>query len=569
MLEPRPYQSAAVDAVWRHIAGKATNPVVALPTGGGKSLVIAMLCRDAVAWGGTVCVLAHRKELISQNAAEIRQADETIDLGIYSAGLGKRELRPVTVAGIQSVYKRAYDFDPIPDIVVIDEAHLVPPNGEGMFRRFLDDCKTANPNVRLVGLTATPYRTATGVLCSPHGLLNEVVHATGVRELIDAGYLCPLISKRGLEVDTSGLHLQGGEFVSREADELMRGVVVPAVAELLAYTQERRSSLVFCQSVAHATRVRDLIRDHGHECELLIGETPAVDREAIIREFQAGVLPYLVNVDVLTTGFNARNVDCVAVMRPTMSAGLWVQMVGRGFRLHDRKADCLVLDFGGNLKRHGPVDAVDVTTGRVPGVGVGQSPVKTCPDCGTLQAAGCAYCRDCGHVFPRKRKQHEHTASERSILSTDEEPEEIPVKAVDYQTHRKRDAPDDHPRTMRVTYDTGLHSYSEWVCVEHTGFARRKADTWWGERTTSPLPRSADVAVDLADHLPTPDAVLVLPNGKYKRIVGYVWPDDHQPVDLAEIDADATLDGPVEDCPFCGFEVSAGCRDGQCMEVPF
>ncbi len=157
MLVLRPYQEAAVAAVYEHLRMRNDNPVVVLPTGAGKSLVIAKLAYDAVCqWLGRVLVVTHVQELVEQNADKIRRASPELKVGVYSAGLRRRDTREaVIVAGIQSIFRRACELDAF-DLVIVDEAHTIPPDGDGMYRQFLDDAEVVNPAVRVIGLTATP-----------------------------------------------------------------------------------------------------------------------------------------------------------------------------------------------------------------------------------------------------------------------------------------------------------------------------------------------------------------------------------------------------------------------------
>jgi DNA repair protein RadD len=218
-----------------------------------------------------------------------------------------------------------------------------------------------------------------------------------------------------------------------------------------------------------------------------------------LSDFKAGSLRYLVNVNVLTMGFDAPNIDCVAMVRPTLSPGLYYQMVGRGFRLAEGKENCLVLDFGGNVLRHGPVDAIRIQ--KAGHQGDGDAPAKQCPECQSIIAAGYATCPDCGYVFPvPERRTHDATASTEGILSGQVTTTEYEVRDVRYAVHQKRGAPDDAPRTLRVEYRIGFRQYqSEWICFEHTGWPRQKAESWWRGRSNAPVPGSAVEAVDLAD----------------------------------------------------------------------
>jgi len=504
VIELRPYQQEAVSAVYDYLRRREDNPCIVIRTAGGKTPVMATICRDAVErWDGRVLILAHVKELLEQAVDKLHTMapDLWMQVGVYSAGLKSRDRdHPIIVAGIQSVYRRAAELDSF-DLILVDEAHMLPPEGEGMYRKFLAETREINPNVRLVGLTATPYRMSTGMICGAENLLNEVCYEVGVRELIAQGYLCPLRSKAGRQkADTSGLHLRGGEFVAGEVEALMDddGLVRSACHEIIEHTRDRHSVLIFAAGVRHAQHVQRVLGGHGHECGFVCGDTLPFERADTLQRFREGQLKYLVNVNVLTTGFDAPNIDCVALLRPTNSPGLYYQMVGRGFRLHPGKTDCLVLDFGGNILRHGPVDVLKL---KDRDGGAGEAPAKECPQCHAVVHAAYATCPECGHVFPPpEREKHDRQAATEGILSGEVTDTEYDVQDVVYGVHVKRGADESHPRTMRVEYLVGWnHWQSEWVCFEHTGYARGKAEAWWRERSNEPVPDTVDEAVDIAN----------------------------------------------------------------------
>jgi DNA repair protein RadD len=497
----RPYQSEAVAAVYEHLRTRDDNPCVVIPTGGGKTPVIATICRDSVGpWNGRVVILAHVKELLEQAADKLRHIAPDVPVGIYSAGLKRKDLGyAVTIAGIQSIYQRACDLGPV-DLLIVDEAHLIPPDGEGMYRQFIADAKVVNPLVRVIGLTATPFRMKSGPICEPGNILNHVCFEVGVRELIVQGFLSPLRTKAGLQkVSTDDLHVRAGEFVASEVEDLMDkdALVDGACAEIVEHTKDRVATLIFSSGIRHGQHIVEVLKSkHGVECGFVSGDTPAGVRSAILDRFRSGALKYLCNVNVLTTGFDAPHIDCVALVRPTMSPGLYYQMVGRGFRLNPGKADCLVLDFGGNVLRHGPVDAIRLTTDDR---GEGDAPAKECPQCHALIAAGYQTCPQCGHQFPEPNKQkHEAQASTEGILSGQTAREEHHVSETTYHVHMKRNDPA-APLTMRVEYRVGFNRYfREWVCFDHTGYARTKAEAWWRARSVEPVPGGTEEAVELA-----------------------------------------------------------------------
>jgi len=537
----RPYQLESVNAVYEHLRMRDDSPCVVIPTAGGKTPVMASICRDVVQqWDGRILILAHVKELIEQAADKLHEMAPDLwhQIGVYSAGLKSRDTdHQIIVAGIQSVYKRACELGRF-DLILIDEAHLIPPpgsSGDGMYQQFLREAKVVNPNVRLIGLTATPYRMSSGLICgpAPEALLNHVCYEVGVRELIVQGYLCPLKSKAGKrKADFSDLHTsggRGGEFIAGEVETLMDDdyLVQSACREIVDLTQDRHSVLIFAAGVKHAEHVQNVLGEIGHECGFICGETLPFARAETLDRFKAGDLKYLVNVNVLTTGFDAPNIDCVAMLRPTNSPGLYYQMVGRRFRLHPSKVDCLVLDFGGNILRHGPVDALQI---KEPGAGgTSGGPAKECPECHALIHAAYTVCPECGHEFPQpKREQHDRQASTAGIISGEVTEAEYEVEDVYYSAHVKRDAPPDHPRTLRVDYRVGFNDHhSEWICVEHPpgSYARQKAEAWWCARSHEPCPTDADEAAEICEIggiAPTKSITVRQVTGeKYDRIINY------------------------------------------------
>jgi DNA repair protein RadD len=499
-MQLRPYQQAAVNAVYNHLRDRDDNPCVVIPTAGGKTPCMATICKDAVTlWQGRVLVLAHVKELLQQTADKLTAVCPEVDYGIYSAGLKRRDTdNPVIIAGIQSVYKRACELDRF-DLIIVDEAHLISPDGEGMYHQFLAESKMVNPRVRIIGFTATPFRLKDGPICAPENILNTICYEVGIKELIRDGFLCPLVSKSGKDqIDFGSLHIRAGEFVADEVEALMdsESLVESVCREIVEQTADRNAVLIFSSGVRHGNHIVETLDEkYGIECGFVTGETPPKIRDILLKQFRRGDLKYLCNVNVLTTGFDAPNIDCVAMVRPTSSPGLFYQAVGRGFRLHPSKQNCLVLDFGGNVLRHGPVDALRLKPGG--NQGTGDAPAKKCPHCNALIAMGYANCPECGFEFPPPEKQnHEAQATQAPILSGQVTNTRYEVTDTHYYSHLKRGAADDAPRSMRVDYMVGWRSHkSEWICFEHSGYARQRAVAWWKQRSRDPVPETTDEAL--------------------------------------------------------------------------
>jgi DNA repair protein RadD len=525
----RYYQQEAVDAVWNHVRAREDNPCVVIPTGGGKTPVIGQLCKDVVDWKGRVAVVSHVKELLQQSFDTLQKFIPEVPTGVYSAGLKSRDLGyPVTVAGIQSVYDKAEALGAL-DIIIVDEAHRIPDDGEGMYRTFLENVKKVNPNVRLIGLTATHYRMGSGMLCKPGNLLNKAVFEIGVRELIVKGFLSPLKSKATTQrTDLSNVSIRGGEYAQGELQAAMtgdEGKVVMACSEIAGKTDERKSVLVFCTGIDHANMVARFLQDLAGEDQVrtVFGDTPDDLRAEAIASFKRGAVKFLVNVDVLTTGFDAPAVDAVAILRPTLSPGLFYQMVGRGFRLADGKKDCLVLDFGDNLFRHGPVDRMVITEDKKTGqVGNSGARFKECPKCSEVLPWSCEICLECGEKLPKAEAEVKHgdIAADRDALSGPEK-----VLTTVYQKHEK-DKDGRKSVTLRVNYDCGLMwPVSEFLCFEHPpGFARNKALEWWRARSSEPVPSTIDQALETirTKGIKEPSQLVLKSEGKYLRVEKYI-----------------------------------------------
>ena len=549
----------------------------------GKSLVLAQIAKDSVEkWNGRVLILAHVKELLEQNADKIRKLCPELKIGIYSAGLRSRDTtEQVIVAGIQSVYNKACELDAF-DLVIVDEAHLISSEGDGMYRTFLADMKVINPHVRVIGLTATPFRLKGGLICKPENILNEICYEAGLKEMIQQGYLSPLISRAGrAEANLANLHIRGGEFISDEVAAAMDNdaLVTSACREIVELTRDRKSVLIFTASVDHCKHVAEKIQAFsGKECAIVTGETSPAERAEIIARFKGEFIPadlfgtpkpplkFLTNVNVLTCGFDAPNTDCVVMLRPTNSPGLLIQCAGRGTRLSPEtgKSSCLFLDYGGNILRHGPLDMIKV---KEPGSGKGgDAPAKKCPQCLALIHAGYTACPECGYVFPPKESNDKmtQTASSAGVISGQVDYTDYEVLDVYYCVHEKRGADPDAPKTMRVDYQVGFNEFkSEWVCPEHTGYARGKFEKWWHERAAlgCPMPRSAREAVLLANEglLAAPESITVktIAGERFERIIGWrlkerpVMREPGEDLEPGETWVSTTSpDDPEEEIPF-------------------
>ena len=528
MLQLRDYQRSAVDAVYDYWSREAGSPLVVLPTGGGKSLVAATLIKELIENYPDMRILCvtHVRELIASNYKELIGIWPFAPAGIFSAGLGRRDARAqIVFGGVQTIAGKTDLIGHI-DLVMVDEAHLMPRKSETQYGKLLDGLRAINPDLKLMGLTATPYRLGEGLLHEGEGaLFDAIAYDKPVGEMIDEGYLCRPISKgMATGFDLTGVGKVGGDYNQGKLQAAVDQADINSavVDEIMSYGKERKSWLLFCSGVDHARHMRDEIRSRGITCEMVSGETPTAERDRILEDFKAGRIRAVTNNSVMTTGTNIPRIDLVAFLRPTLSPGLYIQMAGRGLRLSPGKENCLFLDFAGVVRKHGPIDAV--TPPGAKGDGTGEPPVKQCPQdeggCGSLVHASVRCCPDCGFEFPvNEEPKIERTAADVPMLSKDAA---SPRHVIERKFHYHEKA--GKVPSVKCTYLVqGYVAINEWHCPGHQGFPKSKADRWWmkhgGER---PFPKSALEWLDRQNELLETAEIMVRPAGKYWDVVSHV-----------------------------------------------
>ncbi|EJG1883058.1 DEAD/DEAH box helicase [Vibrio parahaemolyticus] len=358
MYTLRPYQADSVKAVIHYFRKHSTPAVIVLPTGAGKSLVIAELARLAK---GRVLVLAHVKELVEQNHAKYEGYG--LKGAIFSAGLGRKETdQQVVFASVQSVVRNLDSFKNQFSLLVIDECHRVPDDKNSSYQKVITHLRELNPGIKVLGLTATPYRLGMGWIYQYHTrgqvrteesrFFRDCIFELPIRYLLDENFLTParMMDAPVLSYDFSQLKpANTGCYKEAEMDMVIdkaKRATPQIVEQIIQYARERKGVMIFAATVRHAQEIHGLLPEG--ETAIVIGDTPTPERDAIIQAFKNREIKYLVNVSVLTTGFDAPHVDLIAILRPTESVSLYQQIVGRGLRLSEGKNECLVLDYAGN-----------------------------------------------------------------------------------------------------------------------------------------------------------------------------------------------------------------------------
>ena len=549
MFKPRWYQEEAEYAIFEYFAqGKIGNPVCAMPTGTGKSVVIGNFIRHIFGYwpNQRIMMLTHVKELIEQNAEKLMSIWPHAPLGIYSAGLNSRDMiMPIVFGGVQSVAKAIQrsleENDGRPahlkhfgfrDLILIDECHLLGPNEDTMYQYVITELKKINPYLKVIGFTATPYRLKQGMI-TDEGLFSDLCYdITGIEafnRLIAEGFIAPLIPKRTVtEIDVSGVGLSGGDFNGKQLNAAVDKdeVTYAAVKEMVEQGYDRKSWLVFASGVDNAEHIAAMLQSFGVNAAATHSKLSTSDNDNRIAAFKAGELRALVNNNKLTTGFDHPPIDLIGMLRPTLSPGLWVQMLGRGTRPSPDtgKTNCLVLDFAGNTRRLGPIN--DPVKPRKPGKGAaGDAPIRICDSCGVYNHASARYCCNCGAEFSFETKIFKTAGNEQLLRSDAPIVEYFNVTRVIYNLHEKKDGNGIAiaPPSIKVSYFCGFQMFNEWICLEHPGMASKRARDWWRQRHVEEPPPTTYEALRRVSELRVPTKVRVWTNKKYPEVLGYEY----------------------------------------------
>lgn len=369
-LVPRWYQAEARDAILSALmAAQNTNPLAAIVTGGGKALLNAMLMESLCQLqpGARVMSLAPSMELVKQNVDEAigyLPAALASRVGVYCAGLGMKErLSQLTIGTPQSVARQVKRFGK-QDYVIIDEAHTANIDLK-TWKSIVNGLRENNPKVRSIGMTATPFQMK-GLKVVPLtdcGLFDTKVYdltaGRNFNRLVREGFISPVVAPaiRFPQIDTDNVKTKGGDFdeaaLAQEAMKVTRECVRVALENATA----RKHFMWFAVNIEHARMIENALRAAGESVVTIHGELEKSERVQGVDEYLKKMHRHVVSVAMLTTGFNAKFVDCIVGLRPTRSLVLWRQIVGRGLRPYPGKENVLVLDAGGNFVRHGAVNA--------------------------------------------------------------------------------------------------------------------------------------------------------------------------------------------------------------------
>lgn len=535
MLNLRWYQDEAINLIYHYFMnGGRGNPVIGLPTGSGKTLIPnAFMMKVLQQWPNQrFLVISHIKELIEQAYTNILKIWPNAPAGIYSAGIGRKEYAlPIIFGGIQSMTKQAMLFGHR-DIIFVDEVHMVSQDENSMYLNFLSVMKLINPNVKIVGLSATLYRMGQGHI-TDNGLFTDVIYdmtnMEGFNKLIEEGYLLPLIPLRTkTQLDVDGVGVAKGDFILSQLEKKVdvNEVTYEALREAVHAGEGRRSWLVFASGIDHSDHISEMLQSFGVDCVSVHSKQSKEYNDKAIKAFKNNEIKVLSSYSKLTTGFDHPNIDLIIDLRPTMSVPLHVQKWGRGTRpvyadgfdlntIEGRlaaikaspKQNCLALDYGKNTPRLGFIN--DPVIPRKKGEAQGEVPVKICDFCGVFNHIKNKTCSHCGTEFSFEIKITKSAGHHELIKSDLPVIENFNVDRVIYTKHQKLDkAP-----CLKVTYFTGIRSFNEWLFPQSMkGPGRHNFHTWWRQRTAVPPPATVDEALLSTNTLKVPRQIRVWVN---------------------------------------------------------
>lgn len=541
-MQLRDYQLESVEKTFEHWArhpGADQIPILWLPTAAGKSVICAGIIEKAFReWPEhhpRSLVIVPSKELAEQNAEKLAKVlPDNVRLGFYSASVGKKQPdADVIVATIGSVAKAAHVLGNI-KLVVVDECHLISPDGAGMYRTLLRDL-SKYCRFRAVGMTATPFR-GNGIWLTDgkDPLFTGIAHEVPMKLLLERGYLSPLVRPSDVleTIDTTGIRTSAGDYNVAQLAERVDAYLACVATQAVQLAADRKKWIAFTPNVATAHKLADLLTDLGSPSQVVTGDTPKQEREAIIDRFrQTNDIRCLVTVLALSTGFDVPSVDCIVYCRPTRSPVLFVQAAGRGMRISPEtgKVDCLWLDFTDTTARMGPIDQIRGRARAMTGM-PGLAPFAVCDNCGAqVVPASLLRCPECDHLMREPEEVTAREVSDAPVMSNQVEQKIVryEITNVTYERHNKPG----RPPSMRVEYWSGPRAVAnEFICFEHGGYAASRAYNWWTTRAPG-RPGGVDEALDwIRQGCPVarPTAIHVNETGKYPEVVKYEFEPDEK-----------------------------------------
>jgi DNA repair protein RadD len=529
----RPYQTEALDTVWAALLRKP-NVLLQAATGAGKTIIFSTLIQRFITRypKAKVAVLAHRKELVNQAYQKLKSVwpEAFYNVGIACAGLGEvRTNHPVVIGTVQTLARRALT-SPF-NLMIIDEIHRVAPirdDNQSQYQKLIERCRDKRPTMRLLGVTATPFRLNQGLIygSDTNKWFDSLDYQISLDDLIASNYLVPLSYKviENLSDDEiNKVKVERGDYKNNQLSDLMckEYHLESVVKTYLKYGENRKHCCVFACSIQHAEAIKKVLLNYGYNADAVHSKLPDNDRDRIIRDFENGKIDFIINVGILTEGWDSPLIDVIIMARPTLSPGLYVQMVGRGTRLSEGKENLLVLDIVGNYLMHGPPGSPIVRDGKEPVI----KDYKVCPRCQAPVSKTEYTCPDCGFEWEKPEEKEDVIIVDKDVgklIDVNVSRKFIESKVSYWDANKYISAKNNLMIRLMLNCVPGgvVNSFLD---IEGNGseYGQQKARQLWRKLANSEPPDSVSEAVERLGELNIPSNVKLYKDGKYLRVSGW------------------------------------------------
>ena len=550
MFSLRQYQISALNKIDADLQNP--DPVLlSAIMGAGKTVIISRLINSYYfQTDRAFLILAHKKELVEQFNKTFKEKTDIpdYDIGICCAGLGQKELKKRIIIGTIQTFVNELDNYEFCSMLVIDEAHRIEIGKGSQYDQVIDGLRNKNANLRILGCTATPYRLGHGYiygdLCTGKNLFPSCNYTIQYKELVETGYLMPLEGKVSIDSsyqsDIKDININGDYALDEIGSMMSRQVHLESAVEAIKeYCNGYKHICVFCCTIAHSDLLNDLL---GDESTVVHSQLSMTERDENLQAWKSGLKRIICSVNILVEGFDFPPLDCLVFARPTLSAGLYLQAVGRVLRISPVKNKAFLLDLTDNTSRFGTdLDNIEIKVPRKVENEIKKIKEleKDCPNCNAVIHTACVECPDCGYQFPEMEYQDAGIPSSLDDVRFGEpEPETWNVTWCEWHRHTKKDKPD----SVRIEYhfledgiegqtrqDLILYGWtkiaSEWLCFEHGGYATEKAKAWWRKMCNENIPKSTDEALDMLHEngMAEPIQIITKKDGKFKQVVNHIF----------------------------------------------
>lgn len=514
----RYYQQEASDKTINFLNTTNENGLLALPTGSGKSVIIADIIKRLP--DKRILKLVHTQKIIQQNAERLKQHYPECDLGICSSGIGLMQTsNQIIFGGIATVVNRTAEIGHI-DLIIIDEVHTFSTKENSMYFKTYCSLKEINPNIRMIGLSATPFRMGKGLIVDGqyfHKTIYDLCSWQAYNKLVEEGFLSDIITYSPKSaIDTTGVRVQNGDFNLTELQEVVKknDITTKALKEAVIGGSDRKKWMCFGVGIDHVVEISKTLNELGVSSVCVHSKMSESSINEAFEGFKSDKYKCIVSNNMIIAGFDEPRIDFIACLRPTKSSSLWVQMIGRGCRPHPDKKNLYVMDFANNALTCGCIN--DPVIPKAKGTKKGEPPVKICPSCSCYNHLSARICIVCGALFPIQKHITKIASSERLIRKENTEPKTSICVKQSFEVRIQKSKP-----YLLIKYNCeGVTLYDFFQPFGPEWWKIQKAKKWWKQRVPNrEIPPKLITIVENKDIIPKPTKITWKYGKKYPVIV--------------------------------------------------